>query len=119
MPKVPEREPLISERIRALREERGLTQEQLAKEVGTTRLVVHRWEKGRGHRGGQDPSRRSAERLAAYFGMPLEVFFKPPEDTRVLARLERVEDRLGRLEDLLARIERKVRPPNESRGRRA
>ena len=37
---------ILSERIAALRKERGLTQEQLGKMVGVSSQAVGKWEKG-------------------------------------------------------------------------
>ena len=40
---------MLSERIAALRKERGLTQEQLGKMVGVSSQAVGKWEIGRAH----------------------------------------------------------------------
>jgi transcriptional regulator with XRE-family HTH domain len=106
----------IADRIKALRKERGLSQEALAKELGVGRLLVHRWEKGRGVKGGQNPSRESAEKLAAFSSKPLEYFFEAAPDTETLARLARLEERLDRLEDLMDRIDALSAPQAESPG---
>ncbi|MGH2608432.1 MAG: helix-turn-helix domain-containing protein [Tepidiformaceae bacterium] len=53
----------------------GLTQEELARKMGTTQPVVARLESGRTR-----PSLRTLERLAAATGSRLLVSFKPVED---------------------------------------
>ncbi|MFC1638978.1 helix-turn-helix transcriptional regulator [Patescibacteria group bacterium] len=60
----------IDNRIRELRTERGLTQEDLADRVGVTRQTVIAIEKG-----GYVPSLDLAFRLAAEFGLGVEEVF--------------------------------------------
>jgi len=56
----------------------GLTQEGLARKMGTTRLVVARLESGRWH-----PSMRTLQRLAEATGSRLHIRFEPRgEETR-------------------------------------
>ncbi len=57
-------------RIRELREEHGLTQEALAKEVDVTRQTILFMEKGK-----YNPSLRLAYRIARVFDRPLEEVF--------------------------------------------
>jgi putative transcriptional regulator len=57
-------------RIRELREEHGLTQEALAREVDVTRQTILFMEKGK-----YNPSLRLAYRIARVFGRPLEEVF--------------------------------------------
>lgn len=51
-----------AEEIRAKRLERGLSQENLARELGVTHHVVYRWEKG-----SYKPSARNQKKLEAVF----------------------------------------------------
>jgi putative transcriptional regulator len=65
-------------RIRELREEHGLTQEALAREVDVTRQTILFMEKGK-----YNPSLRLAHRIAKVFGRPIEeVFSFEDEDER-------------------------------------
>ena len=53
---------MVSDRIRLLRERRGLTQSELAKQLGITRSSVNAWEQGI-----SVPSTQSSVDLAAIF----------------------------------------------------
>jgi putative transcriptional regulator len=65
----------VLNRLRALRQEYGLTQEQLAQALEVTRHTILALEVGR-----YVPSIELALRLAAYFDRPLEsIFWLPPE----------------------------------------
>lgn len=54
----------FGDNIRRLREERGMTQEQLASRLGVTRTAVTQWESGSTH-----PRMGSLEAMAALFGV--------------------------------------------------
>jgi putative transcriptional regulator len=60
----------VANRLRELRQEHGLTQEQLAAELDVTRHTILALEVGR-----YVPSIELALRLAAYFDQPLEMIF--------------------------------------------
>ena len=60
----------MKNRLRELREARGLTQEELAKALGVTRQTIIAIEKGR-----YDPSLRLAFRIARFFGVKIEDVF--------------------------------------------
>ena len=60
----------MKNRLRELREERGLTQEELAKALGVTRQTIIAIEKGR-----YDPSLRLAFRIARFFNRSIEEIF--------------------------------------------
>jgi DNA-binding XRE family transcriptional regulator len=62
----------IARKLKALREERGLTQGQLALKAGTGQAAVARIESGRSL-----PKLDLLARLAAALGMQLEVNFRP------------------------------------------
>ena len=59
----------FSEKLKALRKERGITQMQLAAATNMSLGVVADIESGR-----HDPSKTSAKLLAKYFNVPVEVF---------------------------------------------
>src|SRR5262252_6415999 len=70
----------VVNRLRELRQERGLTQEQLAADLDVTRHTILALEVGR-----YVPSIELALRLAAYFDRPLEtIFWLVPEEERRL-----------------------------------
>lgn len=61
----------VENRIEALRRERGLTQEELAEQVGVTRQTVIALEKGN-----YVPSVLLALSIARFFSKPVEQIFK-------------------------------------------
>lgn len=63
------KKPTIGEHIKALRESRGLTQEQLGTAAGTTKTTVYRIEAGI-----KQPSWDMAVALAAALGVSVERF---------------------------------------------
>ena len=73
----------VVNRLRELRQENGLTQEQLAADLEVTRHTILALEVGR-----YVPSIELALRLAAYFNRPLETIFwlDPEEDLRLRGR---------------------------------
>jgi putative transcriptional regulator len=60
----------MKNRLRELREGRGLTQEELAKALGVTRQTIIAIEKGK-----YDPSLRLAFKIARFFGVKIEDIF--------------------------------------------
>ena len=60
----------MKNRLRELREEMGLTQEELAKTLGVTRQTIIAIEKGR-----YDPSLRLAFKMARFFNVEIEDIF--------------------------------------------
>jgi putative transcriptional regulator len=68
---------LVANRLRDLRQQHNLTQEQLARDLDVTRHTILALEVGR-----YVPSIELALRLAAYFNQPLETIFWLPADER-------------------------------------
>ncbi|ACS33626.1 helix-turn-helix transcriptional regulator [Thermococcus gammatolerans] len=60
----------MKNRLRELREAKGLTQEELAKALGVTRQTIIAIEKGK-----YDPSLRLAFKIARFFGLKIEDVF--------------------------------------------
>ncbi len=60
----------MKNRLRELREEKGLTQEELAKALGVTRQTIIAIEKGR-----YNPSLKLAFRMARFFNVRIEDIF--------------------------------------------
>ncbi|NJF24729.1 helix-turn-helix transcriptional regulator [Thermococcus sp. Bubb.Bath] len=60
----------MKNRLRELREERGLTQEELAKALGVTRQTIIAIERGK-----YDPSLKLAFKIARFFGKSIEEVF--------------------------------------------
>ena len=67
----------MKSRIKVLRAERDLTQEQLATAIGVSRQAINALETER-----HDPSLDLAYRIAAAFEVPVEQVFPNPHDGR-------------------------------------
>jgi transcriptional regulator with XRE-family HTH domain len=63
----------IGKRIKELRKEKEWSQEQLAKQMGTTSNTISRWETG-----AYKPSVDDLEKMAGFFGIPVVDFFPQP-----------------------------------------
>ena len=72
-----EEEFVLASAVVDARNRAGLTQEALARKMGTTQPVVARLESGRSH-----PSMRTLERLAAATGSRLLISFEPRDPKR-------------------------------------
>lgn len=85
-------------RVHALRKRRGLTQEQLAAALGTSRFQVIRWERD------ENEPEQYAQALADFFDEPVDAFRSPPAQSvgelirLALDRLDEFERRLDALE---------------------
>ena len=65
----------MKNRLKELRQERGITQEELAEALGVTRQTIIAIEKGK-----YDPSLRLAFKIARFFGKRIEDIFEPNEE---------------------------------------
>jgi transcriptional regulator with XRE-family HTH domain len=93
-----EDEFVLASEVIGVRNRAGLTQEALAREMGTTQPVVARLEAGRGH-----PSMRTLERLAKATGSRLIIHFAP-NDTQSLTTSRR------RSRDFMKQLKKNKRP---------
>jgi transcriptional regulator with XRE-family HTH domain len=75
-----EEEFVLASAVVDVRNRAGLTQEELARKMGTTQPVVARLESGRGR-----PSMRTLERLAEATGSRLLISFAPIDAKRLAA----------------------------------
>lgn len=77
----------IAFKIKTLRKAKGLTQEQLAEAVGTTRATLAGYETGR-----RNPRLPDLQRIAEYFGVGLDFFGVATSDDvfEILARAKDV-----------------------------
>lgn len=57
----------LNEKLQKLRKQRGLTQEELAKQLYVSRTAVSKWESGRG-----TPGIESLKAISAFFGVPVD-----------------------------------------------
>lgn len=64
----------IGERIKRYREEKRMTQEEVADRAGVTAVSVSRWE-----RGTRDPTFRDVEKIAAALGVTMEELTREPK----------------------------------------
>ena len=67
----------MKNRIEAIRKERGVMQEELAKSMGVSRQTISSLENGR-----YNPSIMLAYRIAKYFGMTIEEVFVFEEEEK-------------------------------------
>ena len=65
----------MKNRLKALRADRDWTQAELADRLHVTRQTINAIEKGK-----YDPSLPLAFKIAALFGLPIEVIFSPDTD---------------------------------------
>lgn len=71
----------LSQALIALREDKGLTQTEVAAALGTSRASVHRWETGR-----STPDVENLASLAAVYDAPMARFFVNVESAIAEAR---------------------------------
>lgn len=90
----------IGERIRALRKERGLTQEQLADRLGVSFQSISRWELSATY-----PDMELLPAIAAYFGVTTDFLLGVPETKK--------EEEAVRLFDELSALSRSGNPDTE------
>jgi transcriptional regulator with XRE-family HTH domain len=81
----------IAENIKRLRQEKGVTQEELATTVGVTFQAVSKWELGHGY-----PDITFLPALAEYFGVSIDALVR--EDTK--ARKRELEKRYKQISDI-------------------
>lgn len=106
--------PSPGEAVRQLRKERGLSHDQLAAVLGTSRQRIIAWEKG-----DSAISDKYAHGLAAWSGRPLNVFLAetqngdgPPSAARRFERVVReLRAELRDVRDRLAAVEDRLGPP--------
>ncbi|MBX3168313.1 MAG: helix-turn-helix transcriptional regulator [Candidatus Eremiobacteraeota bacterium] len=86
------------EQIRKARRKQGLSQEQLAEQLGVERLQVNRWETGK-----QQPRSEVLLRLAQALERPIEWFFEKPrqEHLDLAARITALDEKLNRVLQIL------------------
>lgn len=64
----------FNEKLQELRKSRGLTQEELAKELFVSRTAVSKWESGRGY-----PNIDSLKEISRYFSVSVDALLSPDE----------------------------------------
>jgi putative transcriptional regulator len=71
MPRPPRGQPVLANRIAALRAVRALSRQQLAEALGVNAQTI-----GYLERGEYNPSLELAFQIAEYFGLPIEAIFR-------------------------------------------
>ena len=64
----------FNEKLQELRKTKGLTQEELAKELYVSRTAISKWESGRGY-----PNIDSLKEISRYFGVTIDELICPDE----------------------------------------
>ncbi|MGT2896156.1 DNA-binding protein [Streptococcus satellite phage Javan175] len=67
----------MENKIKDLRKEKGLTQQELADEIGVSKLTILRWEQGQ-----RDIKTEKAQQLADYFGVSVGYLLGYSEDKK-------------------------------------
>lgn len=99
---------IVGGRLRLLREEAGLRQEDVAARLGVHSNTVRNWERGTTQLKGDDfPA------VAAVFGMDATVFFMPVEDFR--AALHEVRARYLKAVEIMSFFATEIAPLTTSR----
>lgn len=86
----------IAERVRQIRRDHALTQEQAAARAGVTVRAWQRWEYGEG-----EPYASNLVTLAREFGFALAEFYEPTGSASMEARLASMEAQLAELLELV------------------
>lgn len=68
----------FNEKLQELRKQKGLTQEELARELYVTRAAVSKWESGRGY-----PNIDSLKAISRYFSVSIDVLLSGEEVLRI------------------------------------
>ena len=64
----------FNEKLQELRKSKGLTQEELAKELYVSRTAISKWESGRGY-----PNISALKELSRYFSVSIDELICPDE----------------------------------------
>lgn len=83
----------IGQRIRQLRHERGLSQQEVADELNSYQHIICRWERGK-----VKPQKKSIERICAALGVSLSEFVEGV-DIRDIWRSADLENSKGGIHD--------------------
>lgn len=78
----------FNEKLQLLRNQRGLTQEELAEKIFVSRTAVSKWESGRGY-----PSIDSLKELARFFEVTVDVLISEKELSEMATRERRMRER--------------------------
>lgn len=84
----------FNEKLQKLRKSRGLTQEELAREIFVSRTAVSKWESGRGY-----PNIDSLRELAKFFSVTVDELLSP--DEIISAAEEEKQELIGKYTSLL------------------
>ena len=84
----------FNEKLQELRKSRGLTQEELAKELFVSRTAISKWESGRGY-----PSIESLKEISRYFSLSIDELICP--DEIILAAENENRDLIGKYTALI------------------
>lgn len=84
----------FQEKLQALRKQRGLTQEELARALYVSRTAISKWESGRGY-----PNIESLKAIACFFSVTVDALLSSDEVLTVAEESERQSK--GRLRDMV------------------
>lgn len=87
----------FNEKLQQLRKNKGLTQEELAREIFVSRTAVSKWESGRGY-----PNIDSLKELAKFFSVTIDELISP--DEIITAAKEEKQELIGDYTSLLCHV---------------
>jgi len=102
---------LFGQRLRKLREAKGLTQEELAKVINVSNKTISVYEKG-----GADPSTETLLKLAQYFNVSVDYLLGHTDNpTPDHARKPTLEDEFPEVANVLRRSGKRLTPEDKKR----
>lgn len=82
--------PVFSEKLKSLRNEKGLTQEDVAKGIFVSRSVIAKYETGRAY-----PNKENLEKLALFFDVRIEDLIESQDTTLEFAESKSISEKVN------------------------
>lgn len=89
----------LSDRLKYLRKEKGLTLEQMANDLGTTKVTLSRYENGI-----REPKGETLNNLANYFNVSIDYLFARTNDKNALSNEDKADVKLA-IDEVLSNLE--------------
>lgn len=89
----------LSNRLKSLRKEKGLTLEQMATDLGTTKVTLSRYENGI-----REPKGETLNLIANYFNVSIDYLFARTDDRNSLSNEDKVDVKVA-IDEVLSSLE--------------